>query len=186
MEYLLQFLKDHKDEIGGVAAICAVLISFLSIVFTVRALRLQRQHNYKSLTPIMYISLGDYENDIFVKLENHGVGPLIIENLKVKSGGQIKDTIIDFMPKLPAGMFWSTFSRHFENRSLPQNQTITLLHLEGEESDINNSIFVTACDEIRKSLSQISLEVKYKDIYDRAMPIYERKLDWFGRRFHKV
>lgn len=77
MEALIEFLKAHPDQAGAFAAVSALFVSFISILLAVAALWMQRRHNYKSLTPIASLPIGDYENSLEVKLRNTGVGPLI-------------------------------------------------------------------------------------------------------------
>ncbi len=180
MESILESLKVYKDELSGITALLALLISFLSIIFTVISLYFQRRHNFKSLTPILNISISDYENRIGVTLKNTGVGPLIIESFTATNGEISQNNIISLMPSLQQNIFWTTFYDNFVGVCIPHNQSITVIQLDG---DSNNSDYAQFRNEVRKYLSKLSITIKYKDIYDRSMPIKEKKLEWFGRHF---
>jgi hypothetical protein len=68
MTRLIDLVKNYPNQINAFAAVCALFVSFLSIIFTVIALWLQRIHNFKSLTPIANVFANDYENQLEVKI----------------------------------------------------------------------------------------------------------------------
>src|SRR6266403_1785851 len=94
---IIDLIRNHPDQVNALAAVSALFVSFLSIVFTVWALALQRRHNFKSLTPIASICYWDFENLLLIKLKNSGVGPLIIERVTVSRREEQKSNIIDWM-----------------------------------------------------------------------------------------
>jgi hypothetical protein len=165
-------------------AIAALFVSFLSIILTSLSLWMQRIHNRKTVLPIGHITVGDYENDIFVRLCNDGVGPIIIEDVVAfresdKSDKTIsKNAIIDFMPDLPGDHAWTTFVRDIKGRALSPQQHITLIELEGVPS---HEDFESAKRIVRRKLSTLRVVVTYRNIYNERMPLIVRRLDWFGR-----
>jgi hypothetical protein len=104
MSQLLQLLQNHPEQINSVIALLAMIASLISIMLTISALYIQRQHNYKSVTPIASFPIGDYEGSITVKLKSTGVGPLLIETLRVTDGKHEKTALISWMPELPSGV----------------------------------------------------------------------------------
>src|SRR5215210_5687660 len=106
MDKLIELIGTHPDQINAFAAVCALFVSLLSIILTLRALRLQRIHNFKSLTPIASILAADYENELEVTIRNTGVGPLIVKRLQVHGGEEEKDNVHCLMPRPPKGMYW--------------------------------------------------------------------------------
>ena len=178
MNELIDLIKNYPDQIYALAAVCALLVSFLSIIFTLRALRLQRIHNYKSLTPIANILTADYENELAVTIRNTGVGPLLVERFTVSDGEQKEDNVVCLMPQLPEGIYWTTFSPNIEGRCIPPNQDLVIIKLNGNSSD---KAFASFRDEVRLALSRLTVTLEYQDIYDRRMPPKQRKLDWFAR-----
>ena len=175
---LLRALEERSKLVDAVVALLALLISFVSILLTVIALYLQRQHNYKSLTPIVSFPVSDYENKIAVNLKNTGVGPLIVASLRVTDGRETKDDIISWMPELPEGVYWETFYAKADGACVPAGSALVLLKLSGDPGD---QAFASARDSCRKVLGSLKISIAYKDIYDRMMPSTEKDLSWFGR-----
>jgi len=178
MDKLVDLIKSHPEQINALAAVCALFVSFLSILLTVYTLWLQRRHNFKSLTPIASITVGDYEDNLEVRLRNSGIGPLIIERFTASDGNQERDDIISWMPSLPEETYWSAFTANIDGRCIPPNQDVLLIQLNG---DANDGKFALFRDEVRHALSRLTIKVEYRDIYDRKMPIKQRDLKWFAR-----
>ena len=181
MKEILKFLASNKDLVTAWTAIAALFVSLLSIILTSLNLWMQRTHNRKAVLPIGHITVGDYENDIFVRLRNDGVGPLLIESatiFRVEKEQESKSAIIDFMPDLPGDYAWSTFVRDINGRAISSGDQITLISLKGqpglEDFDASKEI-------VRRELSKLNVRISYKNIYDEKMPVAFRKLDWFGR-----
>jgi hypothetical protein len=182
MASFLDIVKNYPNQVSAFVAFCALFISLLSIILTLLSLLLQQRHNYKSLTPIANISISDYENTIAVKLENTGVGPLIVDDFVVSKGSENRKSIISWMPKTPKGMYWDTFYDNLEGRCIPQNTEVVLIKLSGKLED---HAFVSFRDIVRRSLCELQVAVEYRDIYKRLMPKKERDLKWFGRHFNE-
>ena len=157
---------------------CALIVSFLSILLASYTAWLQRRHNFKSLTPIASIPYGDYEDTLEVRLRNTGVGPLIVKRFTATEGTQQKNNIISWMPELPEGIYWRTFTSDVEGLCIPPNEDAILVQLIGDPEEQN---FARFRDEVRRALSRLSVTVEYKDIYDRKMPKKQRSLKWFAR-----
>ncbi|WBL26786.1 hypothetical protein [Zunongwangia sp. HGR-M22] len=56
-------------------------IATVAVVFTWRTLYIQKKHNIKSIIPIGKIRIGDYESNIYIRIDNSGIGPLIFQKL---------------------------------------------------------------------------------------------------------
>lgn len=171
-------MTTHPNQASAFAAISALFVSILSIVLTFTSLWIQRRHNYKSLTPIASLPVGDYENLIQVKIKNTGVGPLIVKSFKVSSKKATNNNIITFMPETPNGIHWETFYNDLDGLCITPKEAATIIKLSGDPEDQNFSKYR---DEVRKALSELSIEVEYKDIYNRKMPKKSRSLAWYGR-----
>ena len=181
MDAFIEFMKNRPDQASAFVAVSALFISFISILLTCIALWMQRRHNFKSVTPIATLPVGDFENLIEVKLRNTGVGPLIVKKFTGNNGDETKSNLISFMPETPKEIYWDTFYNDLKGLCVPPNKTANIIKLSG---DTKNSDFVSFRNEVRKVLSNITIEVQYKDIYDRDMPCKSRDLAWFGR--HKT
>jgi hypothetical protein len=180
MGELLRTLEAHAGLAGVVVSLLALLVSCAAIILAAVSMHLQREHNYKSLTPIATISIGDYEDNIFVSVENTGIGPLIVTSLRVTDGKTTKNDIISWMPDLPQGMVWDDFHTNLPASCVPAGSTVKLMELSGDPDDLQ---FAKARDNSRRVLQQLDVIVEYKDIYERPMPSAERTLSWFGRHF---
>jgi hypothetical protein len=180
MQQLVELLAAHPDQVNAFAAVAALFVSLLSIVLTVASLWWQRQHNYFSVRPIGGIPIADYEDRIAVHIKNTGIGPLIIDKFRVSDGMTVETSLISLMPSLPQGMLWNTFLESLEGTCVPPGDRLKLLELSGDPSA---QAFADARDDCRRRLSQLTVELWYKDIYGRRMPVAARSLDWFGRHF---
>jgi hypothetical protein len=180
MTNIFDILSKYPNQINAGVAVCALFVSFLSIILTVWTLWLQRKHNFLSLTPIASIPINDYEDNIAVKVKNTGVGPLVVETFRATDGKEDKDDIISWMPALPTNLCWSTFCDNLDGMCISPGEEAVLLRLQG---DANNKTFREARDNIRRALSKLSVTVKYKDVYNRKMTPKTRDLSWFGRHF---
>jgi hypothetical protein len=174
---MFEIIKSHWE---GIVAILALVTSVTSTLLTYRALKLQRIHNAKSLKPILYLSPFDYENSLKILLANNGVGPAIITNIQVeKNQHEIKPSIIEWLPeKLPNGMNYKEYLTESNNITLNAgNKGVMLeLYLNPEVEKER-----TEREKIRGILRQLTVKIEYSDIYENQMPIYEKKLDLFGR-----
>jgi hypothetical protein len=180
MANLIELLKSNPDQANAIIATMALLVSFMSVVFTVVALYLTRQHNYKSLTPIASIPVSDYEDKVAVKIKNAGVGPLIIQTFRATRREQTEDDLVSLMPELPDGLLWDTFFDDLDGACIPPGEQLDVLQLSGDTGDIR---FGQARDACRKVLSETTVVLSYKDIYGRRMPQVTKSLRWFGRHF---
>ena len=161
----------------------ALLVSIISILIGAFSLKIQRTHNRKSVKPIGNIVFSDYENLLAVNLKNVGVGPLFIKSLKVKNKDrETKNNIIDFMPPHPPDLPWTNYFANPTDFVIPPGEKLNLIELSTD--DISDA-FAEFRDNVRKTLMDLSIELKYKDIYDKTMPENKRALDWFGRHFRE-
>jgi len=96
----------------------------------------------------------------------------------VTGDGKCLDSVIEFMPDLPDGLYWTHFVGQIAGSALAADKTITLVSFEG---DLKDEKFVKAKRRIRQALAKLSVTVEYHNIYDETMPPETRALDWFGR-----
>lgn len=158
-----------------IIALSAVVISLISLFVAVRALNTQRKHYKLSVKPIAHFSKGDYKNQIFVKVKNYGLGPLIIKEFNVSKEKCSFKRLIDSFDGLASHITWDTFTDDITGRVLaPQNEfTLIKASFTPDQDDIRKAI--------RESLSKTTLSIKYKCIYDEVQPEVREKLEWFSR-----
>jgi hypothetical protein len=186
MDKLVSLFRDYPNQISALVALCALLasllVSLLSIRFTVHALRLQREHNFKTLTPIASIITGNYEDNIEVKVRNTGVGPLIVEEFRSRAASDLTQAKADLISWMPNNneILYTTFTYSIDGRCIPPNAELILIQLQGDPDDKQ---FAAFRDKVRTILSGLLVTLKYKDLYDRQMPTQERHLARFGKNF---
>jgi hypothetical protein len=180
MNDLVAYLTAKHDLVTAITAVAALFVSAVSIILATFNMTTQRTHNRKSLMPIAHVRLGDYENRIFVRLFNDGIGPMIIDSIvvsKPRGKGKRHGTFIDYMPALPPGILWTTFVTDLSGWALSADKDLTLLLLEGDPTD---ETFVAARQAVRQALSELKIAIRYRDIYGSKMPAATRDMDWFA------
>ena len=181
MQQIFDFLLANEKIATALTAIAALFVSLLSMLLACMNLWMQRTHNRKSVLPVGHITVGDYEDEISVRLCNDGVGPLIVDKVSVFQNDEERDSktsIIEFMPALPGDYAWATFAREIKGRAISPAEEITLISLKGfpEQEDFEVSKVI-----VRRILSTMTVKIECKNIYDEKMPTVSRNLPWFGR-----
>ena len=159
-----------------------IAIAFVSIIIAYKTLDNQKKHNMKSVRPIVDILIGDYEEDIHVKLRNQGVGPAIINEIVCEYFGNIAvesttwTSLIDLLgePAFPSSKVteYGTFVENINGRTIAPGGEIVLVSLMDGNLDENHAI--------RSILKDTRIRVNYQDIYDNSF-FAERELVFFGR-----
>lgn len=165
---------------SAVLAAVACLISVISLHVAYRTAKHQEKHDRMSVRPLPYIAVGDYENRIYVKLQNNGVGPLIIKRVTIDGATEPNKPLIYAMPELPAKCAWTNFVEEVSGRSVPPGGEVFLIDLE-ESSSASRAYFILARDKVRLALGALTVKVEHTDVYDTHLPAEARKLDWFHR-----
>ena len=158
-------------NVETIIAICAVIISTLSMAFTIIFSLLQVQHNRNSVKPICYIRIGDYEDCLFVEIDNVGTGPLTIKKFNAIKGTDIKHDLISLMPS-DLNQYWSTFTTNIEGMTIPINGKIKIIEISPSNNQNRTKV--------RNALKDITIYVEYSDIYNRKFTD-EKALGFFGR-----
>jgi len=187
MDTLVSLLKSDANAANAfgalasaAAAFLALFISAISVWISVWSARTQRKHNQLSVRPLAEVTVADYEDSLRVKLRNNGTGPMIIVSVTISDGSSAKDCLIDWMPDLPSGRPWNTFTHTLRHRTLQAGAEIILLELTEHEGERN---FPKCRDLIRKALAPLTVKVEYTDIYESVMRPCRKSLSWFGRNF---
>lgn len=167
---LLSLYNMNPDILMAITSIFAVLISIISMIFTVVFSVLQIKHNKNSVRPISAIIINDYEDKISVKIHNVGTGPLLIKKLILKKGLEESSTLISMMPQVE--QFWTTFTGSVDGWTIPVGGKIILLEINPENEKIRKII--------RAELAKITVLLDYTDIYYTKFKDC-RKLDFFAR-----
>lgn len=166
---MIKYLFDNYQII---TAISAIVISVLSILVSLWQLNIQRKHNYLSVQPSGYITFGDYEETIHVKLYNFGSGPMIVRKATFTKGGETKSSVIGFLPNdLP----YTDFTEEVEGRTILPGNAITLVKMESEKLEEEDKF------KLRNYLSDMKGVIEYTNIYENKKFTIERNFKWFSR-----
>jgi hypothetical protein len=157
----------------------ALVVSVLSLGFTIWAQWAQRKHMRLLVRPVAAIPVADFESRVAVWLANKGLGPMRITALTVKDErGEVHSDILSHMPDLPRDVYWTNFHGNVDGALLEAGKRLELLILEG---DVKSASFRTARNAVRSRLSELTVRVEYQDLYERKMLPEEKTLSWFGR-----
>tara|TARA_B100000508_G_C11465832_1_gene282458 strand:- start:48233 stop:48802 length:570 start_codon:yes stop_codon:yes gene_type:complete len=164
--------------------ILALIVSCFAVYYTWKGLKLQREHNIKSLKPIGKITIGDFESHLFVRIDNYGVGPLIMKSLSVNGKKlNVKQTLLSLLdPHLANQIRWKNFSGFLPGRVIPAGGQLDLIDWtkdkDYKKSDDEIESTKRRCREHFKSWT---IKVTYTDIYESKTFEDELELSWFGR-----
>ena len=178
MRALFELLSNEKDLANAIAAVASALTALIALFVSPWALHIQRRHNVLSIRPIPEVTVADYEDRLRVKLGNYGSGPPIVASLEVFNGSAVKGSVIERMPTLPGNRPWNHFAMALERRTIQPDGVVPLLELTAGEGE---PLFDTCRDLTRAELSKLRVVVHYTDIYESALPPYEKSLVWLGR-----
>jgi hypothetical protein len=188
MDKLIEFLTNNTEVanalstiMSAIVAFIALIISFISLYVAHSTLKNQRRHNILSVKPLPEIMVADYEERLTVKIRNNGSGPLIVNGVRVEKDAQSKSALIDWMPALPEGIYWSAFIGPIRKRAVMPGNEIILLELRG---DPNDSRFQHIRDRCRATLKSLNVVLEHTDIYNSQFEPREKSLSWFGRQLH--
>lgn len=165
---------------SAVLAAIAIVLSFVSLYVAYAALKHQREHNRLSVRPLAYVTLGDYQNQLFVKLRNNGTGPLVIKNITVVGADDPTQPLIAAMPALLPKVSWTNFVEDCSGRSVPAGGELVLLDLSADSS-ASSGQFELSRDRVRLALGKLEVRAEYTDIYGSTLPVAKRSLKFFHR-----
>jgi len=139
----------------------------------------QIEHNKNSIRPFCEIITNDYIHKISVKIVNFGTGPLIIKKCMCKNAetGAEKPILRELMPRI--NRRWTDSTSYVIGRTIPVNGEIVLIALE----PLYNKKLIDKDTRklVRNTLSKITIEVDYTDVYERETFKQSRALP-FGRK----
>ena len=174
------------SELNTIIAFLALIVSIVSIVFTAIQVNIQKTHYKNLVKPISKIGLGDYENHIFLKISNNGLGPLIVKKITVKNKYlTTESSFIDILPKeFAKSTHWENYTTKYEGRVLRQGQYLELISWKQSIAEEYHSPkkVKEQRDALRSCLKDVSIDIKYTDIYGKEeFSEYLSLNEWFSR-----
>jgi hypothetical protein len=130
---LLTEKPDVANAVGAIAgalvATAACIISLGSLYLSRRSLTNQLKHNQLSVRPLAYVTLGNYENHLYVKVRNNGTGPMIVKSVNCIGADDPTVSLLRCMPPMPPQLCWTDYVEAVKDRSTPPGGEIMLLEL---------------------------------------------------------
>lgn len=188
MEEIIAHIVQPINWIDIIISVSSLFLSVVAVIISVITYRSQKEHNKNSVRPILNIVLGDYEDDLYVRVDNCGVGPAIISGTKCTCSyfDEVKSSncLVELMPheavvqgksrSSTVNMHsFSDFVEDITGRTISPGNSITLLQIETLKKD---QIFA-----FRNFLKDCCVEIEYTDIYNSKPWKCRRLLDFFGR-----
>ncbi len=152
----------------------SLAMSFLALVATFYQAHLQRIHNQKSVQPLAQINLRDRDGEMFIRVGNNGVGPLIVDRVTFTKDGQQYERIQDCLGIDPKSYF------HIRVGDANKKTIVAggFLELFSKTLDpLENGEKVAL---FQRELSCLHVKVQGHDIYDNSVSV-EKNLEWFVR-----
>ena len=192
-EVIVRVVQQPVNRIQIVISVCSLVTSIVAIIIAIITYKSQVRHNKNSVKPILNIVVGDYEDDLYVKIVNNGVGPALINKTLcvnkrykqedfclIQNSRLIQDPClvhliphsVKFRDSFVVLSHFTDFVENIEGRTIPPGDSITLLELSGKREKYNA---------LRAILKDVTVTVHYSDVYNDKQPTTERALDFFGR-----
>lgn len=157
----------------------ALIVSVATAIITYLTFYIQRNHNRKSLRPIINVNPFDYSNCLKIELKNEGVGPAIITKIVVeKNEHEKKANVYSWMPNLISGLSYSNYLTRDQDIPMISGKTIEIICIKLDPTIQDQRAFR---DQMRGVLRQLTIKIDYTDIYDSKFPTYSEKFDLYAR-----
>ena len=131
-----------------ILSISAMLISFITLVIFIYQTNLMSRQNYLSILPYLALSISNSPgtNQFSLAIENHGVGPAIIESVIIRHNGEkhdladYKNEVLTFLravaPQLDSINVVS-YSTLDKGMAIPVGMSYNIIKVDQSESDYN-------------------------------------------------
>lgn len=162
-----------------IVSISAISISFITLMIFIYQTNLMRKQNYLSILPYLVVSTSDDPKDYTYELhlKNLGVGPAIIESVKVSYQGRAYDLadynyamhqcLADIDPRLDSLEDFS-FSTLNQGLAIPANETYTIISIQ--HSQKNYDIITQSLESL---LSQgLDYEIIFRSIQNERWKLH--------------
>lgn len=176
------------DYIGGtlnpILALIGIFVTIAIAYMSNRANKISILRREMEVRPLARISLGDYRNIIEVKIENAGLGPLIIESISVvDSLGESKNSVYDWFNNKDSDsqIRWKEYVGDVKDFVISPGKEIVLLQVNVDRNSAHNYNSRAA---IRSKLASLTINLVYRDVYGNKLPTQTRSLEWFQRIIH--
>lgn len=158
-------------EFGNISDILSSFAAILALVLTIFGIMTQKKQARLSMLPICFVAEIFHQKYLAVRIVNVGTGTMYIDKFEAKKGTEIKDNLIQFMPKF-RNQLWTSFSLEISNRPLLAGNKINLFVMEPDGKK-TKKIY----NQIQKALTDIEITIFYHDVFQKKY-VYKKKLQY--------
>lgn len=149
-----------------VIAVCAVLTSAVAVFIAWDQGRVMRAQQHGAVFPVLQVDgFTSRQMDrlsLGIRISNTGVGPALIEQVGVRRGNEVLETLTPYRASLPGGYNISHTS--LTGRSLAPGSQVTALEISWPEDKITEAEFYA----VATDWSVLELELCYCSVFDRC------------------
>lgn len=163
--YCFELLNPSGDSIF--LKILPIVISTIAIIFSGITLIQQRAHNIKSVKPAISIISKNIQNLYQISLENSGLGPALLDSVKITIKGQHFTSFCEVLDENPLVKLKATINpKGWENVIIHTGPEGHWLKPEGIIELITYNKELKEISEILiKIITECSITVMYSDLY---------------------
>lgn len=156
-------------------ALLALIVSVVSIIVGFWGICIQRNHAFRSVRPIGAIGQIQTMNSLEIFLSNNGTGPMIIKSVETINDKEVKKNYPrDWIPE----DYKLESLTHIEDCAILPGNPVRLLNFVYK----NNPADLEKRDKIRDILKDLTIRIKYTDVYNREQPELKQSLDYFRQK----
>ncbi|MCK6614886.1 MAG: hypothetical protein L6Q47_11660 [Ignavibacteriaceae bacterium] len=157
-------------------ALTAIFTSVAAILLNLWVIKIQITHNYKSVKPLAFVDIFDYQDQTSISILNSGMGPMIITRICFYDGHQKIEDINKLFPFNE--MKFKNYNPEIIGTVIVPGDSVNLIDFRADKTDSQS---ISHRDFIRNKLGNFTLEIDFVDIYDRKQKGQKRNLSIFHR-----
>ncbi len=182
------------DICNIIVGIVGIVVAVVAVIIAKKTCNVQNEYNKNSVRPILNIADCDYENTLYIQLDNKGVGPAIITDIKFISSYYemdiVSNNIVELLPVtaiisnqdiqkyVNLDICFDTFVEDITGRTIAQQEQMLLLKITFDDEVEDKALVHLA---IRNYLSNCSVSIEYINVYGDKMDVYNHDFSFFGR-----
>ncbi len=174
-----------SDYFSGILEPILALLNLMILTYlTIKLVEIEDNRNTWTLQelvrPYADIAFINSEESIEIKLENCGMGPLIMNNILITDGNKVNaKNFSEFIKncKSNANFEYQLYNLTEEHGAIGKEKNITLLKVIG---DAKNADFIRFLKNLEEKLTNLEIQISYSDMYKRKIDTLKTKIN-----FHK-
>jgi hypothetical protein len=169
LEKVLEYIQNNAEAI---IALCALVVSVISILIGYFSLKSQQVHNRLSVRPIGKIHFITVKKRVEIKIRNDGTGPMICSNVKVyQNESDIKTNFRDAMTILQNSEYSVEYYGAGSKFAIYPGDQKTILSVYSDEITPE---YVEYRNKVLAEIKKLTLELEYRDIYGQHIETLRR------------